>query len=134
MLRKVGYFSVETPHSAGQGHRILVALRRAGVDLLAYSGFPEGGKAKLVFVPAAPGRFTMAARKLKLKISPKKVAFLLEGRDKVGALTGTLGKLAKAKINLTALTAAVAGKKRFGAIFWVKPKDVVKTSRLLRAK
>ncbi len=134
MLRKVGYFSVETPHTAGQGLRILAALRKAGIDLLAYSGFPDGRQAKLVFVPAQPGRFAVVARKLKLKLSPKKIAFLLEGNDKVGALTSTLGKLAKAKINVTALTAVVAGKKRFGAIFWVKPINVAKAAKLLRAK
>lgn len=133
-LHKIGYFSVETPHTAGQGLRILAALRDAGVNLLAYSGFPSGRKAQLVFVPAEPARFKAVARKIKLKISPKKIAFLLQGNDKVGALTGILSKLAKAKINLTALTAVVAGGGRFGAIFWVKPTNVAKTAKLLRAK
>jgi len=133
-LHKVGYFSAETPHTAGQGLRILAALRNAGVNLLAYSGFPSGRKAQLVFVPESPARFRAVARKLKLKISSRKIAFLLQGDDKVGALTDTLGKLAKAKVNLTALTAAVAGGRRFGAIFWVKPKNVAKTAKLLRAR
>ena len=133
-LRKIGYFSVETPHTAGQGSRILAALRDAGVDLLAYSGFPSGGKAQLNFVPAEPARFKAVTRKIKLKISPKKIAFLLQGSDKVGALTGILSKLAKAKINLTALEAVVADGGRFGAIFWVKPKNVAKTAKLLHAK
>ena len=133
-LRKIGYFSVETPHTAGQGSRILAALRDARVNLLAYSGFPSGRKAQLNFVPAEPAKFKAVARKIKLKISPKKVAFLLQGSDKVGALTGVLSKLAKAKINLTALEAVVAGGGRFGAIFWVKPKNVAKTAKLLHAK
>ena len=133
-LRKIGYFSVETPHTAGQGSRILAALRDAGVNLLAYSGFPSGRKAQLNFVPAEPAKFKAVARKIKLKISPKKIAFLLQGSDKVGALTGILSKLAKAKINLTALEAVVAGGGRFGAIFWVKPKNVAKTAKLLHAK
>jgi len=133
-LRKIGYFSVGTPHTAGQGLRILAALRDAGVNLLAYSGFPNGGKAQLVFVPANPARFRAVARKIKLKISPKKIAFLVQGDDKVGALTAILSKLAKARVNITALTAVVAGGGRFGAIFWVKPKNVAKTAKLLRAK
>ena len=133
-LCKIAYFSVETPHTAGQGLRILAVLRDAGVDLLAYSGFPSGGKAQLNFVPAEPARFKAVTRKIKLKISPKKIAFLLQGSDKVGALTGILSKLAKAKINLTALEAVVAGGGRYGAIFWVKPKNVAKTAKLLHAK
>jgi hypothetical protein len=133
-LRKIGYFSVEARHTPGQGLRILAALRDGGVNLLAYSGFPSGRKAQLNFVPAEPAKFKAAARKIKLKISPKKIAFLLQGNDKVGALTAILSKLAKAKINLTALEAVVAGAGRFGAIFWVKPKNVAKTAKLLRAK
>jgi hypothetical protein len=133
-LRKIGYFSVEARHTPGQGLRILAALRDAGVNLLAYSGFPSGGKAQLNFVPAEPARFKAVTRKIKLKTSPKKIAFLLQGDDKVGALTGILSTLAKARINLTALTAVTAGAGRFGAIFWVKPKNVTKTAKLLRAK
>ncbi len=133
-LRKVGYFSVVTPNTAGQGSRILAALRDAGVNLLAYKGFPSGGKAQLDFVPVNPARFRAVARRMKLRISPKKIGFLLQGDDKVGALTAILAKLAKARVSITALDAVVAGKGRFGAMFWVKPKNVAKTAKLLHAK
>jgi hypothetical protein len=133
-LRKIGYFSVETPHAAGRGLRILAALRDAGVDLLAYKGFPSGRKAQLDFVPTNPARFRAAARRMKLRLSPKKIAFLVQGDDTVGALTGILSKLAKARVNIISLDAVVAGKGRYGAIFWVKPKSVAKTAKLLRAK
>ena len=130
-LRKVDYFYVQTPQAAGEAARILVALHDAGVSLLAYSGFPNGRKAQQDFVPADPAQFTAAMKKLKLKLSRKKTGFLLEGDDKVGALTDILSKLAEAKINLTALDAVAAGERRFGAIFWVKPRDVAKTSKVL---
>jgi hypothetical protein len=133
-LRKIGYFSVVTPNTAGQGSRILAALRDAGVNLLAYKGFPSGGKAQLDFVPVNPARFRAVARRMKLRISPKKIGFLLQGDDKVGALTAILAKLAKARVSITALDAVVAGKGRFGAMFWVKPKNVAKTAKLLHAK
>ena len=133
-VRKIGYFSVVTPHAAGRGLRILAALRDAGVNLLAYKGFPSGRKAQLDFVPADPARFKAAARRIKLRLSPKKIAFLLQGDDKVGALTAILSKLAKARVNVTALDAVVAGKGRYGAIFWVKPKNVARTAKLLGAK
>ena len=133
-LHKIGYFTVETPNTAGQGFRVLAALRAGGVNLLAYSGFPSGRKAQLDFVPDNPAKLKAVARKLKLRLSARKLAFLLQGDDSVGALTGVLTKLAKARINITAMTAVAAGKKRFGAVFWVKQKSAAKTAKLLRAR
>lgn len=133
-LRKISYFTVEVPQKSGQGLRILAALRDAGVNLLSYSGFPSRGKAQLDFVPDKPARFKAVVRKLKLKVSARKTAFLFIGDDRIGALTGILAKCAKARINLTALESVIAGKGRFGAIFWVKPKMVAKTAKLLHAK
>ena len=52
----------------------------------------------------------------------------------MGALTQILGRLGKARINLVALSAVTAGKRRFGMLFWVKPKDIAKAARLLRAR
>lgn len=132
-LRKVDYFYVQTPNAAGEAARIFSALRHAGVSLLAYSGFPSGRRSQQDFVPADSIRFTTAMKKLKLKLSRKKTGFLLEGDDKVGALTNVLSKLAKTKINVTALDAVAAGKGRFGAIFWVKPRDVARAAKLLGA-
>jgi hypothetical protein len=98
---------------------MLTALRDAGALLLSYSGFPSGRGAQQDFMPADRAQFTAAVKKLNLKLSQKKTRFLLEGDDKVGALTGGLSKLAKAKINVTALDAVAAGEGRFGVIFWV---------------
>jgi len=132
-LHKVHYYYVRTPNRPGQSARILGALRDAGVSLLAYSGFPNGRRAQQDFVPENPARFAAAMRKLKLQVSPKKTGFLLKGTDKVGALTDVLSKLAKAKINVTALDAVTAGQGRFGAIFWVKARDVAKATKVLGA-
>ena len=52
----------------------------------------------------------------------------------MGALLRVLEKLAKAKINMVAMDAVTAGSRRFGAIFWVKPKDVGRASRVLGAR
>lgn len=77
--------------------------------------------------------FTRAAKKLKLKVSKKKSGFLLQGSDRVGAMTKTLKTLSAAKINITAMDAVSAGG-HFAAIFWVKPKKVAKAAKLLRAR
>ena len=63
----------------------------------------------------------------------KKTGFLTRGKDHTGALASVLGKLAAAKINVTAIDAVTAGNGRWGAIFWVKSKDVNKTAKTLGA-
>jgi hypothetical protein len=133
-LRKVEYFYIEAPNTVGQGAKILDNLREAGVNLLAFSGFPSGRKVQLDFVPEDSAKLRAVVRKMKLKLSAKKSGFLLRGDDRPGALVEILEKLADAKISVTAMDAVTSGDGRFGAIFWVKPKDVAKAAKLLGAK
>lgn len=132
-LRKVDYFYVTVPNTAGQGAKIMDRLAQEGVNLLAFSGFPSGGKAQLDLMPENAAHLRRAAKKLGLKLSVKKTGFLYQGDDRVGAMTRILNKLADAKINIVAVDAVVGGKGRFGAIFWVKPKNVAKAAKLLGA-
>lgn len=133
-IRKTAYFSMKTPNRAGQGARLLSGLAAHGVNLLAFTGFPSAGGAQVDFVPYNVPKFTRAARKLGLKISKKKTVFLAQGADKAGAIAAICGKLSRAGINMVAMDAVVAGRGRFGAMFWVKPRDVAKASRVLRAR
>lgn len=133
-VRKASYYSMKVPQRPGAGAQLLAALKAAKVNLLAFTGFPEGGGAQVDFVPQDNAKFVKAARQAKLRISARKTAFLARGDDRVGALTGVLGRLAKAKVNVVSVQAVTAGKRRFGAILWVKPKDVAKAARALRAR
>jgi prephenate dehydratase len=133
-IRKASYYSMKVPQRPGAGAQLLAALKAAKVNLLAFSGFPASGGAQVDFIPQDNAKFAQAARKAKLKLSSRKTVFLAQADDKVGALTQILGKLAKAKINLVSLQAVSAGKRRYGAMFWVKPKDVAKASRVLKAR
>ncbi|HVS27005.1 MAG TPA: hypothetical protein VHE58_06875 [Burkholderiales bacterium] len=129
--RKVEYFTASVPNKSGEGVRALKALRDANVNLLAFSGFPRAGRAQIDFIPEDSAALKAAAKKAKLKLSSKKTGFLTQGSDRVGALLDMLDRLAAAKINVTALDAVTVGEGRYGAIFWVKPKDVAKTAKLL---
>ena len=133
-IRKASYYSTKLPQRPGAGAQLLAQLKAAKVNLLAFTGFPASGGAQVDFIPQDNARFMKAARKAKLKLSARKTVFLMQGNDKVGALTQALGKLAKARINLVSLQAVAAGKRRFGAMFWVKAKDVAKASRALKAR
>jgi prephenate dehydratase len=133
-IRKASYYSMKVPQRPGAGAQLLGELRKAKVNLLAFTGFPARGGAQVDFIPKDNAKFMQAARKAKLKLSPRKTVFLAQGADKVGALTTILNRLAKAKVNLVSLQAVTAGSGRFGAMFWVKRKDVGKASRLLKAR
>ncbi|OGL15931.1 MAG: hypothetical protein A3F92_13330 [Candidatus Rokubacteria bacterium RIFCSPLOWO2_12_FULL_71_22] len=132
-IRTVDYYYVTVPDKPGEGARVLAALRDAGVNLLAYSGFPAARRSQLDFVPADAAAFRAVAKGLKLKVTGPKRAFLVDGADRVGAVADILGKLADARINVTAMDAVCAGGGRWGAILWVAPKDVKKTAGLLGA-
>lgn len=129
---KVDYFKTEVPNRVGEGARILGALKAAKVDLLAFTGFPSGRRVQMDFVPKNPAAFRKAARKAGLKVTLKKGAFMVQGRDRTGAIASILQKLSAAKVSLVALDGVSAGGGRFGAIFWVKPKDVAKTVKALK--
>jgi len=133
-VRKIEYFYTMVPNTAGQGSKILAALAAEGVNLLAFSGFPSGKRAQLDLVPEDSAALKRAAKKLKLKLSVRKSGFLVQGDDRVGAMTGVLDALAKAKISVTACDAVSAGDGRYGAIFWVKPAAVAKASKAIGAR
>ena len=134
-VRKVNYCHIKVPARAGQGAAALEALAEAGVDLLAFTGFPlGGGKAQLDFVTDDLAGVRRVGRRLGWRLSKTKKGFLVQGDDRPGAASRQLSKLAEARINVTAADAVTAGKGRYGMILWVKPKDYARASKLLRAR
>ncbi len=133
-VRKVDYFYVTLANTTGQGAKVLSDLAAEGVNLLALTAFPSGRRAQLDLIPEDSAALKRAAKKLGLTLSARKTGFLLQGDDRVGALTDALGALAEAKINVTAGNALATGDGRFGAIFWVKPESVAKAAKALGAR
>lgn len=134
-VRKVSYCATTVSSRAGQGAKVLTELRKAGVNLLAFTGFPtKAGKAQLDFVTDDLAGVRRIARKNGWRLTKTKKGFLVQGRDEVGAVARQLQKLADHRINVTAADAVCAGKNRYGMILWVKPKDYARAARTLRAK
>jgi hypothetical protein len=130
-IRLVEYFYIMASDKPGEGARALNALKEAGVNLLAFSAFPQGRRAQLDFIPADPAGFKQAVKRAKWKVVGPKRGFLVQGADRVGAVAELLERLGAAKINVTAIDAVSAEDGRYGAIFWVAPKDVKKTAAVL---
>ncbi len=132
-IQRVQYFYIKVADKPGKGTQLLQMLQEAGVNLVAFSGFPKGKHAQIDLIPADPVAFKTVARKAKLKVVGPKSGFLVQGEDRVGALTEVLTKLTEAKINVTACDAVAAGAGRYGAILWVKPREVQKATKVLNA-
>ncbi len=134
-VRKVSYVDVKVPNRAGRAADVLGALAEAGVNLLAFTGFPDkGGKSQVDLVTNDLAGVRRVARKQGWRISKAKRGFLVQGRDRVGAVHGQVRKLARNRINVTALDAVCAGKGQYGMILWVKPKDYARAARALGAR
>jgi hypothetical protein len=125
-IRQADFFSVTIDSKAGEGYRILSALKRGGVNLVAFSGCPkEGGKAEIDLVPEDPDAFLEAIINLDLdlKLSDRKKTFLIHGEDRVGVVADYLSRLAEKEINIIAIHALAADPGRFAMILWVNQED-----------
>jgi hypothetical protein len=133
-IRKVSYAYIEIPNKPGELARILESLGAANVNLLAFSGFPQGrGKAQLDLVTDDLDGLKATAKQRKWKLSRTKRCFLVQGTDEVGAAVPPLSALAGAKINVVAGYAIAAGDARFGMLFWVEPRDYNRAAKQLGA-
>lgn len=130
-VRTVDYYYIDVPDRPGEGARILAHLKKSRVNLLAVHAFPQGRRTQVDFVPADAAKFRAAARAAGWKVVGPKKAFVIQGNDRVGALVDYFTRLAAAKINVTATDALAAGGGRFGAILWVKARDVNRAGKVL---
>jgi hypothetical protein len=135
MIRKVNYCKMTVPSRAGQGVKILGVLKDAGVDLIAFTGFPiGGGKSQIDLVAIKMAGIQRVAKKNKWQVSKTKKGFLVQGTDEIGAAHKVLSRLAKENVNIVAADAVAAGKGRYGMLMWVRPQDFNRAARILNAQ
>lgn len=134
-VRKVKYCYLMVSGRSGQAVKILHELKKAGVDLLAFSGFPaKAGKSQLDLVSDNMAGVARVARQNRWRLSKIKKCFLVQGTDEPGAVEKVLARLADKNINVIAADAVAAGKGRYGMIFWVKPKSYSQAASALNAR
>ena len=61
-LRKVDYYSIQISNKPGEAFKVLSALASAGIDLLAFTGFPRGRRSQIDVVPEDGRKFNAVAR------------------------------------------------------------------------
>ena len=132
IVRRTEYYYTVIPNRPGAGANVFNALKAGGVNLVAFNGFSTSARrAQLAFVPSDRDAFLAAAQKAAVKLVGPKVAFLIQGEDRVGAVADVVSKLGQARINVTAMQAIATGAGRYGAILWVKPRNIGKAAQAL---
>jgi hypothetical protein len=134
-VTRVDHYTLKVRDRVGEGARVLGALKQGRVNLLGFWGYPIGpGQSNLEVVPNSGAALKRAAKKAKLKLSDKRTAFLVQGRDRVGAVQQVMGKLAAAGINVHAIQAVCGGAGRYGSLVYVAPENVRGAAKALGAK
>jgi len=131
---RVEYFAFTEDDKPGTGADLGRHLKEEGVNLIALSAFPVSpGKTQVDIVPEQPDLFLRAARKLNLVLGEPKVAFLIQGTDRAGAIGEIMKRLGAANVNIRASLGVSAGGSRYGGLIWVNQQDVELASRVLGA-
>ncbi len=134
-VRKVNYCKMTVSSRAGQAEGVLNAIKEAGINMHAFSGFPsKAGKSQIDLISDDTAAIKRLAKKSSWRLSKTKKAFLVQGKDEIGAIHKIFEKLADEKINVTAADAVAASGGRYGMILWVKPKVYNRAARVLKAK
>jgi hypothetical protein len=121
-LERMVDFQVAVPDRPGELARFIASLKKENINLRAIWGFGiGGGHAEIICVPEKPKRFRAFAEKAGLQVRERTVV-CMNGKDKLGALVGTVEKIASAGINVHAVD-AIALSGRYGAYIWVEDKD-----------
>lgn len=128
----VAYYSLTLSNKTGQGIAVLSALRAAGVNLIAFWGYPvKGRKVQFDVVPEKAADLTRALKKASMEAGPRKQALLITGADRPGALAGAFAKLAGGGIDIYAAHAVAAGEGRYAALLQLGEADLKKARKLL---
>jgi hypothetical protein len=100
--------------------------------LVNFTAFPTGsGKAQLDFIPENVGKLQQAAEEAGIPLVGPKLAFLIQGQDRLGVLVEYHLRLADAGVNVYAANGTTDGRGGFGYVLWVRPEDYDKAAKAL---
>lgn len=128
----VVYYTGMIADKPGEGARLLNAFKEAGVNLIAFLGYPKARKAEvIVAVEEKAPALGAIAKKAGVALSKKQKALLVTGEDQPGALAAVMEKLAGAGINVATAHAVVGGAGRWGVLLTVAPAALKKAAKVL---
>ncbi|MFH1754601.1 MAG: hypothetical protein ABIA59_02750 [Candidatus Latescibacterota bacterium] len=111
---------------------MLHQLSQQKINLLAFTIVPAGIEyTQLVLFPENIGDLARVAEKSDFVLDGRKKAFLIQGDDRLGALTEIHRKLCDHHINVFASSGVSDGSGGYGYILHVKPDDFNDAARVL---
>lgn len=123
-IRQVEYYYTTVEDRPGVAYRLLAQLSSAEVSLLAFSAIPFGPThTQLTIFPEKGDAFLEVAERVGLDLIGPQHAFLVQGDDHLGALSGIHGRLADADIDVYASSGVTDGRGRYGYVIYVKEGD-----------
>jgi hypothetical protein len=131
-IRPVEYFYTTVRDQPGEACRVLSQLSAEKVNLLAFAIVPAGMEyTQLVLFPESAAGLARVAEKSDFVLDGPNRAFLIQGDDRLGALTEIHRKLCDANINVFASSGVSDGKGGYGYVLHVKPDDFDDAERVL---
>ena len=127
MAKKVKELQFQVRDRVGVLATVTAALQAAKVNILHIAGWSEGGKGFFSVVTNNNAKARQTLRKLGIS-SKESEGIVLSLRNKVGALARAARRLAKAKVNITCLSATTSGKR---ASILMHTKNNAKAARII---
>ncbi len=132
-VRRVSYLKARLKDKPGALSSIMQGLKKKNLGLLGLWGFStSGGKAQLYVIANNTGKVKSHWRASRISAQEGK-GFWITGKNQTGALNKCLEALAKSRVNIVAIQAIAAGG-RYGSLLWVRPHQIAKAAKALRAK
>ena len=132
VIRRVEYFNTTIRDRPGASYEILSQLSELGLNLVAFTAIPVGPThTQLTLFPEDSGRMAYLASRAGMKLDGPHQAFLVQGDDKLGALTGIHEALYRADVNVYASSGVTDGKGTFGYLIYVRPESYDRAAEAL---
>jgi hypothetical protein len=133
-VKHVEYYYTIVANRPGEARKLLEFLSERMVNLLALHAYPAGEeKTQIDLFPDDPEALKAAAEDARIPLVGPRMAFLLQGEDRIGALYDFHLKLANAGINIEACSGVVDGTGRFGYLIWVSEEAFEEASTILKS-
>jgi hypothetical protein len=131
-INRVNYFYITIKDQPGEAYQMLQQLAGLGINLLAFSAIPVGpATTQLTIFPDDSFRLENLAKKSGLTLLGPHQAFIVQGKDELGALAQIHETLYSANVNVYASNGVSDGKSCYGYIIYVKADDYERAANAL---
>lgn len=131
-IRRVDYFYANVPDRPGEAYQILEDLSDLGINLLAFAAMPTGpDHTQLTIFPEDSVELKDQAQKAGLELIGPHRAFIVQGKDEIGALVEIHKLLYRAKVNVYASNGVTNGRGSYGYVIYVRPEEYEQAAEAL---